>query len=214
MLARSSDAPELAGRDLTDAWDRAVEASGLPLHRTTPGGRARVAWAAPLPSRMAAEHELAEIVLTELLPIWRVREVLLRCLPLGWSLVGLQDVWLGAPALAGRVIGAVYRVRLVGVADARAVASAAGRVLESRQLIRERMKGGAPVPYDLRPLLGRIDVAEPGPPIVVRIEVRIHPERGSGRPEEVVAALADELGHELAAGGVVRERLIVAGETD
>jgi hypothetical protein len=71
-----------------------------------------------------------------------------------------------------------------------------------------------PVPYDLRPLLADIVVAEPGPPVVVRIDVRIHPERGSGRPEEVVAALADELGHDLAPVGLVRERLIVAGETD
>jgi hypothetical protein len=210
VLARSANASDLAGRELTDAWDRAIEATGLPLYRATPGGRARVAWGAPLPSRMAAERELAEIVLTEMLPIWRVREVLLRCLPIGWSLVDLHDAWLGAPALAGRVTGAVYRVTLAGAADGRALASAADRLLGARQLIRERLKGGVPVPFDLRPLLAGIELVEPGPPTAVRIEVRIHPERGSGRPEEVVAALADDLGSELTCTQVVRERLIIA----
>ncbi len=214
VLARSVDAPDLAGRELTDAWDGAVEATGLPLYRTSPGGRARVAWGAPLPARMAAERELAEIVLTERLPIWRVREALLRCLPIGWSLVDLQDVWPGAPALAGRVTGAAYRATLAGPLDVEAVASAVSRVLAARRLIRERQKGGVPVPYDLRPLLSGIEIVEPGPPIVVRIEVRIHPERGSGRPEEVLAAIAEELGGEGLPARLVREHLIVAGPGD
>ena len=211
VLARSPEAPDLGGRELTDSWDRAIEASELPLHRSTPGGRARVAWAAPLPSRMSAERELAEISLTDPLPVWQVREALLRCLPSGWTLVDLHDEWLGAPALAGRVTGAVYRVTIAGAADGREVAAAAARVLEARPVMRERLKGGVPVPYDLRPLIAGIDV-DPGSPVVVRIEVRIHPERGSGRPEEVLAAIADQLGRDLAPGLVVRERLIVAGE--
>ena len=161
---------------------------------------------------MAAERELAEISLTDVLPVWRVREALLACLPQGWSLVDLHDEWLGAPALAGRVTGAVYRVTIDGAADAREVTSAAARVLGASQVMRERLKGGVPVPYDLRPLVAAIDVVEPGPPVVVRIEVRIHPERGSGRPEEVLAAIGDQLGRGLVARLLVRERLIVAGE--
>jgi hypothetical protein len=159
---------------------------------------------------MEAEGELAEIVLTEALPVWRVREALTRCLPTGWSLVDLHDVWLGAPALAGRVTGAVYRATLDGEVDARLVASAAVRVLEKRQLTRTRLKGGVPVAYDLRPLLAGIEVVESGPPVVVLIDVRIHPERGSGRPEEVVAALSDDLDRELRCARLVRERLILA----
>ena len=212
VLARSADAPELAGRELADAWDRAIAASGLPMHRPSGQGRARIAWGAPLPLRMAAERELAEIVLDEVLPVWRVRDALMRNLPLGWSLVGLLDVWLGAPALAGRVSGAVYRVTLDGDADPEAVAAAAAELLEARQLPRTRLKGGSPVAYDLRPLLAGLEVAEPGPPIELRVETRIHPERGSGRPEEVVAVLADRLGGPLVPGFIVRERLILADE--
>lgn len=211
VLARSPDAPDLVGRELADAWDQALVASGLPLLRP-PGGRARVAWAAPLPSRMAAEGELAEFVLSETLPVWRVRDEMTRCLPAGWRLVDLHDVWLGAPALAGRVTGAVYRVTLEDAADAATVEDAASELIRATNLSRMRLKRGAPVAYDLRPLLGGISVAEPGPPVVLRIQTRIHPERGSGRPEEVVAALGERLARPLAARAIVRERLILADE--
>jgi len=214
VLARSADAPELAGRELADAWDQAIAASGLPVHRSTGQARARVAWGAPLPSRMAAERELAEILLSEAVPVWRVRDALMRSLPAGWSLVDLHDVWLGSPALAGRVTGAVYRVTLDGDADPGMVAAAASALLEARQLIRTRLKGGASVAYDLRPLLAGIDIDQPGPPIVMRVQTRFHPERGSGRPEEVVAALGDRLGRPLAPVSIVRERLILADEPD
>jgi hypothetical protein len=214
VLARAADAPDLAGRELTDAWDRAIEATGLPLHRAAGQARARVAWGAPLPSRMAAEREPAEIVLSEALPVWSVREALAAVMLPGWQLVDLYDIWLGAPALAGRVSGAVYRTTLAGDAVPDEIAAAAVGLLESRELPRTRLKGGATVTYDLRPLLAGIAIVHDGPPVVLRVETRIHPERGSGRPEEVVAALGDRLGRPIAARSIVRERLILADRGD
>jgi hypothetical protein len=213
VLARSPEAPELAGRELADAWDRSLEATGLPLHRPAGQARARVAWGAPLPSRMAAEREPAEIVLSEAVPVWRVRDALRNNLPAGWRLVDLRDVWLGAPALAGQVTGAVYRVALGGGVEAGAVTAGAARLLGARELVRMRLKGGVTVPYDLRPLLAGVEVLAEGPPIVLRVETRMHPERGSGRPEEVVAALAEDVGHPIEVSSIVRERLILADET-
>ena len=63
--------------------------------------------------------------------------------------------------------------------------------------------------YDLRPLL--IDVAiEDGPPVTVTTRTRFHPELGTGRPEEVVAALADRIGQRLETSSIVRDRLVLA----
>jgi hypothetical protein len=202
------------GRELAEAWDQAIAASGLPLHRATGVGRARVIWGAPLPGHLAAERELADILLVEAVPVWRVRDELTRCLPAGWSLVDLHDVWLGAPALPGRVSGAVYRVELGGETDPDDVAAAAAGLLAAGELVRTRSKGGAAVAYDLRPLLADVRVVAPGPPVVLRIETRIHPERGSGRPDEVVAALGDRAGRPLAVQSIVRERLILVDDTD
>ena len=199
-----------AGRELADAWDEAVASTGLPLQRGPSGGRARVVWGAPLPSRMAAEQEPAEIMLSEALPVWRVREALAAAVPPGWRLVDLYDIWLGAPALAGQVTGAVYRVTLDGEAGPDEIAAAATGLLEARELPRTRLKGGTTTTYDLRPLLADIEIVSAGPPVVLRVETRIHPERGSGRPEEVVAALGDRLGRPIATQSIVRERLILA----
>ena len=112
VLARPADATGLAGRDVTDAWESALERSGLPVHRPTGRSRGRVAFGAPLPAGMAAERELADIVLTDLLPTWRVREGIARCLVDAWRLIDLYDVWLGMPPLAGQVVAADYRIEL------------------------------------------------------------------------------------------------------
>jgi hypothetical protein len=163
---------------------------------------------------MAAERELGEVVLSAVLPVWRVRDALIGRLPAGWRLVDLYDVWLGSPALAGRVIGAEYRVMVDGTVDPDAVAAAASALLAAERLPRNRLKGGSTVAYDLRPLLADIEVLDPGPPVVLRVRTRIHPELGTVRPEEVLAALADRLGCPLAPGSIVRERLILADEPD
>ena len=109
----SADAPELAGRELTDAWEAALEGTGLPLHR--PAGRsrgARRARRAPLPARDGGRARARRdrpgrtrarsgASATALLASAARRAG-------AWSTC--YDVWLGAPALAGRVSGAVYRV--------------------------------------------------------------------------------------------------------
>jgi hypothetical protein len=200
-----------------DVWDVTLDRSALPL---MPVGRgpARIVFGAPLPASVEAECELAEILLSERFEIWRVRESLEGGLPDGWRLVGLEDVWLGAPSITGLVAAADYRIAIGegspdGVAlDATSIAAGAAALSRAPALPRQRTKGGGTVSYDLRPLLLDVCVAEVGPPVVVRARVRIHPSLGSGRPEEVVAALADAVGVPLTAKSVVRERILLGDE--
>ena len=213
MLARAAGAPGLGGRELGDAFERALEATGLPLFRPAGRDRVRVAFGAPLPLGMAAERELADILLTELVPSAAVRDRIGDGLPEGWHLVDLFDVWLGAPPLAGQVAAADYRITL-GHADAQAVTAACSALISARSLPRQRPKGGALVDYDLRPLLVDVRMADDGPPVGIRARTRFDPVRGTGRPEEVVAAIRDRLGEPLEAASVVRERLILADELD
>ena len=211
-LARGPDAPRLAGRELNEAWEAALEAAGLPLAR---GGGARpkapVAFAAPLPVGMTAEAELMDVLLCDRWPAWRAREAMIGAMLPGWTLSDLEDVWLGAPALAAAVCAADYRIALGGDVDAAAVGGAAERVIAARSVFRTREKGGSSVRYDLRPLLESIEVVA-GSPVVLGVRTRFDPQLGNGRPEEVVAALADELGHDLVIDEVIRERLILTGD--
>ena len=202
-------------RDVADAWVAAVEASGLPaMPGPSDPPRPRLSFGAPLPIGMTADAELIDLVLAERLPRWLVREALEPVLPVGWRLVELSDVWLGGPALAGLVAAADYRIELAlpdGV-PASAVADAARTLVAATSLPRQREKGGGTVDYDLRPLIVSLDVADDGPPVVVRARTRFHASLGTGRPEEVVAALGDALGRPVSAARVVRERLVLADE--
>jgi Uncharacterized protein conserved in bacteria (DUF2344) len=211
VLARSADAPGPAGRELIDAWEAALEASALPLFRPVGRVRPRIAFGAPIPASIEVERELADIFLTEFVPIWRVREGVSAHLPDGWRLVDLHDVWLGGPPLAGQVAAADYRIEVIG-GDGAALGTAAARLLAATELPRERVKGGSTVRYDLRPLLADVTVVDEGPPVVVRARTRFDPVLGTGRPEEVVAALGEEVGTSLVVTSLVRERLILAEE--
>jgi radical SAM-linked protein len=199
-------------RDLVPDWLDRLAAAGLPL-ASRGGGRVRTALAlgSPLPVGMAAERELADLVLADRLPAWRVREAVAGALPDGCDLVEIEDVWLGAPPLAGSIAGADYRVTLVAGADpgADVVRGAAESLLAEESVLRVRQKSGRDVAYDLRPLVAGIEVLA-GQPTVVRIRARFDPERGSGRPEEVLAALGDRLGQPIVAAETVRERLLLA----
>jgi radical SAM-linked protein len=211
VLARRTDAPPLAGRELADAWEATLEASGLPVHRPAGRARGRVAFAAPLPLGVAAERELADIALRQRVPIWQVREGLGAHLPIGWTLVDLFDVWPGAPALAGRVVAADYRVALRNVPDPGQLETAVRSLLEAKELPRSRQKGEGVVAYDLRALLVDI-VLEGEPDPTIRMRTRIHPELGTGRPEEVMAQIGERIGAPLEVQSVVRERLVLSDD--
>lgn len=204
---------ELVGRATIDAWQTALAASGLALAQLDAAGRPRVAFGAPLSAAAEGEAELAEIFLAERVPAWRVRETLAGRLPAGHELVAAEDVWLGAPPLPGRVVAADWRVELeAGAAEPEALRAAAERLFASSSLPRTRSKAGADKSYDLRPLLDDVRVARqasPGEPLTVHIRTRFRPELGSGRPEEVVAALADLCGRDIVIRRTVRERLLL-----
>lgn len=209
------DAPPLSQRDLSAAWESAVIDSGLPIVMGDPAKpKPRVVFGAPLTVGMASDGELLEIVLTDRWPAWRVREALSPQVPIGWALVDLSNVWLGGPALAGRVAAADYRIVLGGVADGSAIDRAAEVLMRARGLPRERAKGDGVARYDLRPLLAGVTVTDPGPPVGLRVRTRFHAELGTGRPEEVVLALGEVLGEPLPIESIARERLLLADELD
>lgn len=213
-MARDPGGSPVAQRDVVDAWTAAFESAGVPIaHTAADRPRPRISFGAPLPVGMAAEGELIDVVLVERWPAWRLREALEPQLPAGWRLVELSDVWLAGPPLAGRVAAADYRIELAGSPDVASLRRAAAEVLAADHLPRERPKGTGSVAYDLRRLLIEVAV-RPGPPIVVTTRTRFHPELGTGRPDEVLAALGDRVGGELEPVAIVRERLLLVDDLD
>jgi hypothetical protein len=214
-FARDAVPSDAVGRVAADAWLDALVMSGLPVAGLEPGGpgRPRFALGAPLPAVCEGRAELADLWLLERRPAWAIREALGSRMPPGHRYGDAEDVWLGAPALSGQIVAAVWLVALAGPAlDRAALAAAAGRLLAATTLPRVRARAGGDRAYDLRPLLADIGPAAPDASgsTPLRITTRLDPALGSGRPEEVVAALADELGRPLEIKSIVRIELVVA----
>jgi hypothetical protein len=99
------------------------------------------------------------------------------------------------------------------------IRAAIERILGARSLPRERRREKRTSTYDLRPLLERLEVlrwgdAAPGGPAgVLWMRLRHEPE-AVGRPEEVLAALAEESGMRLERGRIVRERLLLGDDRE
>ena len=66
------------------------------------------------------------------------------------------------------------------------------------------------IAYDLRPFVDDVEVAEPDGAPVVRMTLRHDPEKGVGRPEELLAALGEAVG-QAAGAGVARPGAARAG---
>jgi hypothetical protein len=195
------------------AWEAALRGSGLPLAGLdAENGRPRFAVAAPLSPAIPGDAELADLWLVERRARWSVRAALEGSLPVGSTLVDLYDVWLGEPALPGQVVASAYRARLSGPAvDPAAIEAAAAAVTAAPELRRERQRGERTVAYDLRPFIETVAV-EPGPGglIDVIMVLRHDPEKGIGRPDEVLAELGERSGASLADASVVRTGLILS----
>jgi hypothetical protein len=207
-------ASDAVGRAALEAWQASLAASGLPTLGSAAGGDGppRISFAAPLAAAFQGDAELADLWLTERLPIWTVREALAGRLPSGHAWVAAEDVWLGAPPLPGQVAAAEWSVALdLPPGDGPHLEPACAELLAAAALPRSRSKGGVEKQVDLRPLLADVGPEE-GPRSTARLRIvtRFDPGLGTARPEEVVAALAERVGMPVPIGAVTRRRLILA----
>jgi len=131
-------------------------------------------------------------------------------LPEGHRLVDLYDVSLGEPALPGMVAASVYRVILRADGPRpEAIRGAAAAMLAATTLPRQRPKGDTTVAYDLRPFLDVIAIESFPDGEALRMTLRHDPERGVGRPDEVLAELSERAGAPIPTSGLVRERIVL-----
>jgi hypothetical protein len=192
VFERTADAPEplAPGTAAVETFVARLKADGIGVARS--GNRPRLALAAPLPIGISGDRELADVFAAARQPIALVRRAIDGALPAGHGLIDLHDVWLGEPALAAQVEAADYRIE-IGPVDggAAALAQACRGLMEAGSLPRSRSKGGRDAIYDLRPLLADVRAIDAGQATVLEIRTRFSPERGAGRPDEVVAALSE-----------------------
>ena len=226
-LAIDADAPSLTSREGLAAWVVALEASGLSVaYAATRDRRPRIVVAAPLGRGVAAEAELVDVALSALVTIAEARTAFATSLPPGHRLEALEDVWVGAPSLPVELVAADHRVGAVTTARRGEVVAAVATVLVSSTVLVDRARGGSTVRVDIRPFIETIElVAAPDDGsgvepdgrsgrVILRIRTRMDPSAGTGRPDDVVAAVAQRLGMPLVVERVVRERLRLRSDLD
>lgn len=205
-------------RDDVEALEAAVRATDLPLAlRDDRRQRARIEFGPPLPPGALANEELVDLYLVERWPAAKVRERLAAAFGDERELVELHDVWLRAPGLAASIVAADYLVTLSrsSSADAAALArlpEAIRSLLDARTLPRIRERDGRPTTYDLRVLIVDVSLAsassDGGQPPGLAMRLVVDPNLGNGRPDEVIAVLAELSGGSLVPNGpIVRGRI-------
>jgi radical SAM-linked protein len=239
FVARGPGARDALHRDVAAAWEAGLTGSGLPLV-STEGSRPqpRLVFAAPVPVGMLAEREPMDLWLLERRRIDEVRAAVEAAAPAGHRVVELYDVWVGAPSLPASVVAGDYVATVRPVAaDQREdvdpaarsdpsalgerVAAAVAALLAEPRVERRREKGGGSVVVDIRPHV--VDLAAIQPPqaagrpdpdagTALSMRLLLGGERGVGRPDEVVAAIAERLGMGLAVDSVVRRRVVLADD--
>ena len=210
-FARPSRALDTPHREIAERWLAALDALELPLPRGPGRPKSALSFAAPLPVGVVAEHEVADLVFAERLPAWQVRDAIAASMPHELDLVDVHDVWLGSRPLPAIVRAADYCSRLDGAVPAgelERIDQAIGGLLRAPTIERERPRGTGTVRYDLRPLVERI-VLDRGAGPALRIRTRFLADRGTGRPEEVVAALEAIAGCPIPVVETKRERIVL-----
>jgi len=210
-LHRSADAPDLPQRDLQAAWQDGLAAAVRSSADIEPP---RFVPAAPIPAGLTSDGERADVFLAERMTLPQARARFASALPTGYALVDLHDVWLGESPLPGQVEAADYRVELAPVAPGRPPSdddmdTAIEALLATETLERLRTKPGVSAAGNLRPLILAVRRGDPG---WLWMRLRFDPVLGTGRPEEVVAALGRLMGCELSTLRRHRERLWLRGE--
>jgi Uncharacterized protein conserved in bacteria (DUF2344) len=201
----------MPGTPALEAFATGLAVAGVAIARA--GNRSRLALAAPLPVGMSGDRELADMFVAGRYPIAPLRLAVERALPAGHRLVDLHDAWLGEPALAAQLEAADYRIVLAPVGGgADALDATCRRLLEADSLPRLRTRGGRVIEYDLRPLLADVGASDSGESTVLKIRTRFSPERGVGRPEDVLATIAEAAGVPLTARQTSRVRLWLASD--
>jgi radical SAM-linked protein len=195
-FSRGDDLKYITHLDLMRAWERALRRAEVPIAYSEGfSPHAQISLAAPLAVGTTGDAELMDVFLAERIAPKEVLRLLAPQLPAGLHARSAVEVGLGLPALQAEVRSAEYMVDVpcdgaAGcVADGETVEEAVAGFLAAESIPWEHRREDEVRSYDIRALVRTIEVVERTAE-VVRLSMRLkNDSSGSGRPEQVVAAL-------------------------
>jgi len=171
-------------------WQRSFNRAGIEIAYSTGfTPHPRIALAAPLPLGITSEAELMDIfIIRGVAPHFFVSAVNQQ-LPPGMTVDKVHPIASDLPSLQSQVSLAEYRVEAEIAKGPPDINSALSNLLNLEHLPWEHQRDTGPHQYDLRVLIDDLWMTEWNPPVgVLGMRLRCD-SNGSGRPEQVAAAL-------------------------
>ncbi|HEY8172876.1 MAG TPA: TIGR03936 family radical SAM-associated protein [Dehalococcoidia bacterium] len=186
-FSRGEELKYITHLDLMRFWERALRRAGVPLSYSEGfSPHAQIAMASPLAVGTTSEAELMDVFLEEPMRPREFSERVTCQLTPGIRIVGVREAGLALPSLQADVRFAVYDVDLPQSPNVDA-ADAVERFLAAESVPWEHKREDEVRSYDIRRLVQSIELVR-GDPLRLRMVLK-NDNDGSGRPEQVVAAL-------------------------
>ncbi len=176
--------------DIVRLWQRAFTRAGIPLAYSEGfSPHPQITLAAPLAVGVTADAELMDILCSAPVAPHTFEQAVNAQLPAGIAVLEVQPVSLEYPSLPAQMRFAEYRVHIETDKDRAAIEAEVNRLLDLKELPWQHQRDTGPHKYDLRALIDDVRLAE-WQPGACTLEMRLRSDPGgSGRPEQVTAAL-------------------------
>ena len=192
-FCRGEEVKFISHLDIMRLWQRALNRAGVPLAYSEGfNPHPRISLAAPLALGVISEAELMDIVLAKWVSPHSFTTAVGQQLPPGIKLQQVYNIPLTMPSLQSQVRYAEYKVELETEKGQKDIESAIASLLATEHLPWQHQRDTGPRHYDLRVLiddLWLVDWCSGYCTIGMRLRCD---SGGSGRPEQVAAALGFE----------------------
>jgi radical SAM-linked protein len=189
-FSRGNEIKYISHLDIVRLWQRAFNRAGIQIAYSTGfSPHPKISLAAPLPLGVTGEAELMDIVIVRGVAPQFFVSAMNQELPSGMTVEKVHPIGADLPALQAQISQADYRVEVETGSGPVDIESAVTKLLDLEHLPWQHQRDTGPHLYDLRLLIADIKVVDWKPPLGV-LEMRLRCDsNGSGRPEQVVAAL-------------------------
>ncbi len=190
VFAKCSEVKYISHLDLVRAWERALRRADVGLaysHGFNP--RPKLVFASALPVGFTGRAEMVDITLQRHVELRDFASRVKNELPSGLHLVSVAEVSSALPPLPTQVVAAEYEVLVQSQDASDEIQARLSSLLAAESIPRRRERPGRVRVYDLRPLINELwMIGRRGDVHVIGMRLQAD-KRGTGRPDEVMAAL-------------------------
>jgi radical SAM-linked protein len=189
-FSRGPEIKFISHLDIVRLWQRAFNRAGIEIAYSSGfSPHPKISLAAPLPLGVTSESELMDIYIIKGVAPHYFVSALNQQLPSGMSVSKVYPISSELPSLQSQISQAEYRVEVETEKGPPDIKAAIESLLALEHLPWQHQRDTGPHQYDLRVLIDDIRVIDWQPPLGT-LGMRLRCDNaGSGRPEQVAAAL-------------------------